>query len=140
MFTHCSEARNLKFYPLSLREAIRESGPLAFIADTFKVETCAGDVKLVKELDSWDLLNLKVKTVVEIPERLYKEYLISATYLENAMNPYLVQTIGKDAVMKMAGVTKDPILLVPSTKHYSWPKAAGMCSTIQSQTFHLIES
>jgi hypothetical protein len=41
------------------------------------------------------------------------------------MNKYLVQTTNKDTLMKKWGINDEPLIFVPSTKHYSWPKAAG---------------
>ena len=119
------KARNLKFYALSLRDASVPGGPLELINDSFNITTCKGETKLLKECSTWELLNLQVKNVVEIPERLYAEYGISGEYLEGALQPYLVQTTNKDELMKKWGITKQPVLFVPSTKHYSWPKAAG---------------
>lgn len=120
-------ARNLKFYPLSLSLAMRDEKALKFIADSFTVETCKGNVKLLKDFTTWELLNLKVSTVVEIPERLNKQYQISSAFLDSAMKKYLVQTIGKDVLMEQWGIKNQPAIIIPSTKHYSWPKGAGMC-------------
>ena len=83
-------------------------------------------MKLLKECSTWELLNLPVKNVVEIPERLYDQYEISGKFLDDALHDYLVQTTNKDELMKKWGIDKQPVLYVPSTKHYSWPKAAGM--------------
>lgn len=104
---------------------MRDKAPLAFIADSFAVTTCIGQEKLLKDCDTWELLNLRPATILEIPERLYKEYRISSTFLDNVMKNYTVQSISKDALMKRWGIETQPVLFVPSTKHYSWPKGAG---------------
>ncbi|KAL8827771.1 MAG: hypothetical protein Q9170_006883, partial [Blastenia crenularia] len=80
--------RNLKFYPLSLRNAVKDFGPLSFISSTFVIETCSGEKKLFKDLSKWELLNLKVPTVLEIPDRLSIEYGMSSSFLQNAMKKY----------------------------------------------------
>lgn len=98
---------------------------LAFIADSFNITTCKGEEKLFTECTTWELLNLSVSTVVAIPEQIIAKYKISPTYLEGVMNKYLIQTTNKDYVMQEWGIAKEPVLFVPSTKHYSWPKAAG---------------
>ena len=67
-------ARNLKFYPLVLHQAINE-GKLQFIKDKFEVET-------------WDLLNLKPKTVLDLPSLLYEQYDISSDFLKDALDSY----------------------------------------------------
>ena len=106
--------------------------PLHFIADSFSVETCNGTVKLLRTCDVWELLNLKVSSVTEIPQRLYKEYRISSTYLDSVMKNYIIQSVSKDTLMKKWGIQEQPVIFVPSTKHYSWPKGAGMIHPISS--------
>ena len=95
------------------------------ISDTFKVETSQGQSRLLKDLEVWDLLNLPVEAILEIPERLYKEYGISSTFLEDVMKEYIIQSISKDTLMSRWGITEQPVMFVPGTKHYSWPKGAG---------------
>jgi hypothetical protein len=118
-------ARNLKFYPLSFQTAIAEGAPLAFIADTFKARTCKGEEKLFKSLNTWELLNLRVDTILEIPHRLYDEYQISPEFLDKVMTKYVIQSVGKDALEKEWKIAKTPQYLASRTKHYSWPKGAG---------------
>jgi hypothetical protein len=124
-------ARNLKFYPLSLRLAI-EKGPLAFLSSAFKVELCSGESKLFTECSTWELLNLKPSTVLNIPTQLYEEFGISQTALTNAFTDFLIQTVGKDFLEKQFNVTSTPCIFVGTTKHYSWPKGAGE-STLPSR-------
>ncbi|KAK7451261.1 hypothetical protein VKT23_012601 [Stygiomarasmius scandens] len=119
-------SRNLKFYPLSLRDAMAPGAQLEFIADTFEVQTCLGETKLLKDLETWELLNLPIDSVLGIPEKLYAQYGISSQFLDNVMNQYIIQTISKDELEKRWGITQTPQLLVPNTKHYSWPKAAAI--------------
>ncbi|CAG8556794.1 1827_t:CDS:2 [Acaulospora morrowiae] len=119
-------ARNLKFYPLSLRRASDHTEPLHFIADSFKVELCDGTQKLLKDCSTWEMLNIKAQTILDFTERLSKEYNISEQYLESVMHNYLIQTVGKDVLKKHFGVTKPTLYFVGATKHYSWPKAAAV--------------
>ncbi|KAL7268366.1 hypothetical protein RUND412_009012 [Rhizina undulata] len=120
------DARNLKFYPLSLRKAIDVNAPLGFIAETFKVHTCVGKEKLFKDLTVWEMLNLKVTTILDIPERLYKEYAISSAFLQKVMEKYTIQTVGKDALEKEFGIDKPIQYFVTQTRHYSWPKGGAV--------------
>ena len=99
------------------------------ISDTFKIKTSHGHLQLLRDLEPWDLLNLPVDAILEIPERLYKEYAISSTYLEGVMEEYIIQSISKDTLMSKWGITDQPVMFVPSTKHYSWPKGAGEIHT-----------
>ncbi|CAI4215509.1 unnamed protein product [Parascedosporium putredinis] len=128
--------RNLKFYPLSLREATLADGPLSFLQHSeppFEVETSQGVRKQFTQLSVWELLNLKPSTVLELPTRLAAEYFISSTFLQSALNPYLVQTTGKDVLEAKYGIPPGKVLL-GATKHYSWPKN-GAISGIGSANF-----
>lgn len=116
--------RNLKFYPLSIRSAMKKDGPLSFIADTFEIETCLSATKLMKDLTKWELLNLRTKAILDIPERLYGQYHMSPSFLKSVMQDYGIQSTGKGALEQEFGV-KPMKYFVSSTRHYSWPKAAG---------------
>ena len=75
-------------------------------------------------LTLWEILNLKVQTVLDIPERLYSEYHISPGFLETVMQKYGIHSTGKEKLEKEFGV--GPMsLFVSNTRHYSWPKAGG---------------
>ena len=95
------------------------------ISSTFEIKTSQGQSQLLRDTELWDLLNLSVEAILEIPERLYQEYGISSTFLEGVMNEYIIQSISKDTLMSRWGITDQPVMFVPSTKHYSWPKSAG---------------
>jgi len=110
----------LKFYPLSLRKAIGQDAPLSFIADSFKIETCTpGPIKLFKDLSTWELLNLKVSTVLEIPDRLHNEYSISSKFLEDVMRKYTIQSTGKDTLEHQFQIDKPIQYMLATTRHYS---------------------
>ncbi|KAL0958857.1 hypothetical protein HGRIS_014175 [Hohenbuehelia grisea] len=99
---------------------------LNFIADSFKITTCLGASKLFNELDNWELLNLQVPTILEIPERLYDDYGITSKYLDAVMKNYTIQSVSKDKIEADWGIKHTPQLFVAATKHYSWPKAAAI--------------
>ncbi|KAK4174666.1 pyridoxal phosphate-dependent transferase [Triangularia setosa] len=122
-------ARNLKYYPLSVRKAMDDDdGPLRFISDEFRVRTCEGRLRLLKEMTLWEMMNLRVKTVLDIPGVLHEQFGITPEWLEEVMAGYNVQTVGKEALNRHFGVVEgmDGQFFVPSTKHYSWPKAAAL--------------
>ncbi|KAJ4287512.1 hypothetical protein N0V88_007612 [Collariella sp. IMI 366227] len=101
-------SRNLKFYPLSLRKAMDDlGGPLRdVIPEAFSVRTCQGKLKRFRNLTTWELLNLKPKTVLDIPEQLHDEFGISPEWLSSkaALDPYNIQTTGKDVLEDHFGV------------------------------------
>lgn len=116
-------ARNLKYYPLALRRAL--DGPLSFIADDFDIMTCNGTKpKKFKELLPWEMLNLRSKDILDIPERLYRKYYISPQFLDGIMKSYGIQTTSKRIMDDEFGI-KQGRYFVSNTKHYSWPKSAG---------------
>lgn len=117
-------ARNLKFYPLTLSWAMKE-GSLWFIADKFKVTTCVGNEKLFKDLTPWELLNLSSQTILGLADRLREQFGITSKYLEEALNPFSIQTVGKDRLEAYFGINKPMKYFHAKTRHYSWPKGGG---------------
>ncbi|KAI0766192.1 PLP-dependent transferase [Trametes elegans] len=126
-FVFLASTRNLKYYPLSLRDAMKPGGDLHFIASTFTVPlpTTGRDV-LLSELGLWQLLNLPSKTILDIPERLHQQYGITSKYLDDVLYHYIVQTRGKQAVETEWQMPHSPTYFIAATKHYSWPKSAAI--------------
>ncbi|GES83010.1 PLP-dependent transferase [Rhizophagus clarus] len=118
-------ARNLKFYPLSLRLAI-DNGSLSFIGPSFKVKLANSKVKLFKDCSTWELLNLKPKTILDIPDRMSREYGIPPEFMQNALSDYTIQTVGKKFLENEFGIEKPILYLVSTTMHYSWPKGCAI--------------
>ncbi|KAE8402126.1 pyridoxal phosphate-dependent transferase [Aspergillus pseudonomiae] len=116
-------AQYLKFYPLALHQAINEEN-LQIIKGKFEVETCKDGKKRSATLETWDLLNLKPKTVLDLPNLLYEQYDISSDFLKDAFDPYNIQSSGlvpekTDEFYKSLKPTK---FILSKTRHYSWPK------------------
>jgi hypothetical protein len=102
--------------------------PLSFLSHAdppFLVENCKGEKKPFVELDTWELLNLKPSTILELPTRLAEEYSITAQFIQDALKPYLIQSVGKDYLERCFGIEKSGKFFVSTTKHYSWPKGGG---------------
>ncbi|KZT22906.1 PLP-dependent transferase [Neolentinus lepideus HHB14362 ss-1] len=131
-------ARNIKYYPLALRDAMTEEKvvwqngksiqmppPLAFAYDTFIVQPLVGPAKLFKNCSVWELLNLKPDTILGLPEQLTEQFGVSSEFLEQALTPYSVQTVGKDTYIQKYGLSQ-PAYFISRTKHYSWPKGAAI--------------
>lgn len=126
-FNHSSStARNLKFYPFSLKLAIEE-GLLKFLSTIeppFIVETCNAGPKEFLKLTKEELLNLTPYTVLSIPTLLGEKYSISPGFLQDALRPYLIQTTGKDKLERKFDIYYGKYMIC-ATKHYSWPKGGG---------------
>lgn len=72
-----------------------------------------------------ELLSLKPKTILDILERLYSQYLMSAGFLDSVMKKYGIQSTRETSLEKKFDI--GPInYFLSNTRHYSWPKAAGL--------------
>ena len=109
---------------------------LNFAASKFYIENCQGEQKLFSELTTWELLNLKPKVILDIPDRLYEELGISNDFLSDVMKEFTIQSTGKD-VLENEFEFKEPCqYMLATSRHYSWPKAGG-----ESREFsHIIQS
>jgi hypothetical protein len=109
-----------------MRKAMEDDDrPLRIIPESFSVRTCQGKMKRFRDLSTWELLNLKPKTILDIPEQLHDQFGITPDWLQTALDPYNIQTIGKDALETRFNIAKPGQYFVSSTRHYSWPKSAG---------------
>lgn len=122
-------ARNLKFYPFTLKAVIETAPELAGAKDIL-IALPNGEQKSLLKLDSWQLLNLKGDDILDIPARLTKEYGIREDVVKHAIEdtPYTLQKMGMIAFSQkfLQDVPQQPVFYVPGTKHYSWPKSAAI--------------
>ncbi|PKY00697.1 pyridoxal-dependent decarboxylase domain-containing protein [Aspergillus campestris IBT 28561] len=130
-------ARNLKFYPLSLYQAMKEDS-LWFIADRFSVTTCVGEEKLFRDLSVWELLNLPPKVILGMADTLYQDFGITNKFLGKILTTYNIQTVGKDALERRFNIQKPRMYFHAKTSHYSWPKG-GAIAGIGAGNMHGIE-
>jgi len=119
-------ARNLKYYPVSLAAAIKNTPELKQ-AEGLKIRLANGQYTFIGIAGSWDLLNLSVDEVLDLPDRLNKEFHIDLNVLTDIMDNYSVQNIGFDGLRQyMDKDIQPPSLMAASTCHYSWPKSAAV--------------
>ncbi|HLI94471.1 MAG TPA: pyridoxal-dependent decarboxylase [Candidatus Baltobacteraceae bacterium] len=120
-------ARNIKFYPLALQAALREVQAMA-PARALEVGLLDGSTAKLLDLDTWTLLNLKVDDVVTLPQVIETQFKVPVSVTAAALQTYAVQNIGFVDFYRrfMKDVPAAPIVLAPSTRHYSWPKAATL--------------
>ncbi len=120
-------ARNAKFFPVALRAALREAPALAR-ARHLEVQLLDGSRARLIDLDTWVLLNLIVDTVVGLTQRIFDEYHVPVSAVTQAVRPYSVQNIGLVDFYRqfMSDVPQPAVAIVPSTAHYSWPKAGAL--------------
>jgi len=125
-------ARNLKFYSLALRAALADDGRLARARDQVTVTPagCDNPVPLLG-LDDWPALNLRVDEILGLPGAVAKaldlDELEGAKLVSDAVAPYSLQTLGYQSFSeRMTSGVRTPVIFVPGTKHYSFPKAAAL--------------
>lgn len=103
-----------------------KEGNLQFIANRFEVQPCIGNKKLLKDLTTWELLNLRPETVLNLGEDLNTQYGISGDFLQAALDQFNIQTVGRGVLEEKFGIKKPMQYLLSKTRHYSWPKGMGM--------------
>ncbi|MBD0326339.1 MAG: decarboxylase, partial [Pyrinomonadaceae bacterium] len=120
-------ARNVKFYPVALQQALKSEGALAGAKEISVRLSNGGEAKLA-ELDNWQLLNLAADDVLALPERINKDYGIAVSALTDILAKYSLQNLGMTefANRYVSDIKPSPVFLVPGTKHYSFPKAAAV--------------
>ena len=121
-------ARNLTYLPISLAAAIRLE-PDMKAAHTVTVKTCQGKRARLLSLSNWELLNLPVDEVLGLVERIEETKRVTAEAVQAAVEKYSLHSIG---LMAMREQYLDdynhakPVICVPNTAHYSWPKSATL--------------
>lgn len=125
-------ARNLKYYPLALRAALVEDPTLAGARGLIKV-TPAGQSAaiLLADADNIQALNLTTDEILGLPAAIATALGIDeaagAKLTGDAVNPYSLQTLGfQEFCRRFAPDVPPPVVFVPGTRHYSFPKAAAI--------------
>jgi glutamate/tyrosine decarboxylase-like PLP-dependent enzyme len=120
-------ARNLKFFPVALQAAVRGEETLAAARD-IAMPLPTGAVKPLLDLDLWELLNLKADDILALPGRLDRECQIDGDTFTAALKGYDLQHVGFGEFCRrfLGELSQMPVLFVPGTKHYSFPKAAAV--------------
>jgi len=118
-------ARNLKFYPLALCAAIKNESTLSK-AVNLDIKLPTGGTRQFTKLNEWELLNLRPDDVLDLPNRIL-QLGIARQDLSDAVGGYSLQTLGiADFTRQFLAQVPYPVIFVPGTKHYSFPKAAAV--------------
>ncbi|CAH3028791.1 unnamed protein product, partial [Porites evermanni] len=116
-------ARNLKFYPLGLQEALIKKDKLKGAREYEIYRPQKGkDVRLVKAT-TWELLNLDTDTILKMPSDVSKKAGISEDELSILLTNHLYECIGITEFNNRHGLTQNPCVVAASTYHVSFDKA-----------------
>lgn len=119
-------ARNLKCYPLALKQALLEQ-PVLSAAKRLTVRLPTGDEHRIIDLNPWQLLNLAADDILDLPRRMNTEFGIAVDSVTTAVGAYSLQSLGWLGFgKKFLATFPDPVFTVPGSKHYSFPKAAAV--------------
>jgi glutamate/tyrosine decarboxylase-like PLP-dependent enzyme len=120
-------ARNLKFYPVSVRAAIKNEAVLK-PAENFQVTLLDGSTASLLLLDDWTILNLPIEEILAIPNNISRQYNIDIITVSNTISNYTVQNIGYHNILSkyVPSITQTPVSFCSATRHYSWPKGAAI--------------
>lgn len=129
--------RELKLFPLGIKDALENDEVLSGFKEKVKVKLPDGTKKVLVELDSWQLLNLTTEDILALPAEIARQYdehhkkdkppkTIGIDEVWQILkNGYSANALGMVAFTRkyMKDVENLPAFIVPSTRHYSWPKA-----------------
>ncbi|MEM8950005.1 MAG: decarboxylase [Pseudomonadota bacterium] len=129
-------ARELKFLPLAAKSALQDNDhtdalgkALADIAGDVEIQTLDGTARLL-DADQWQLVNIPMAEALSLPsqivERVGGDFKVSEVW--ERLLTSSVSTLGLIDFYRrcMGEVRHQPVILAPSTKHYSWPKALAV--------------
>jgi len=128
-------AREVKFLPFAVRTALTNGKePQLAPALDVKVTLTTGTTKVLRTASDWDLFNIRRDEILSLPWRIFELIdadagtgnKISIDKVWETLVKYDVNTqgiCGMQYAMKHVGGA--PVILTPSTRHYSWPKAAA---------------
>ena len=121
-------SRNLKFFPISLKEAILNENLLSN-ARSLEIQLSDSTVKKLVDLDTWTLLNLNADEVLSLSKIIQDKFGIATDVITQVLQNYSVQNIGFIDFYNLylkAEIEYSPVVMAPVTQHYSWPKSAAI--------------
>jgi hypothetical protein len=87
-------SRNLKYYPISLSQALKNEPSLAAVRELTVPLLDGREARLI-DLDPWTQLNLKGDDVLALTTRIHREYsTVDSETLSNALDGYTLQSLG----------------------------------------------
>jgi len=126
-------ARNLKTYPLAIKEMICNCCSLEKAKEQLKVSVFNGikiEEKLLVDCSSWQLMNVNIDEALQLTKKIselcFPDDDKSGDILDEMLKPYLLATKGIAFYAKKYDEFENMKVFVPVTHHYSWPKSGTL--------------
>jgi glutamate/tyrosine decarboxylase-like PLP-dependent enzyme len=117
-------AREAKYIPFAIKLLVDAKVLPTAVLD-IEVALCNGTSIQLGKASDWQLLNLTRNERLSLPLRIASQFNLDVHAVWNGIATHDVNALGWKQFASALG-QKWPILLVPSTAHYSWPKAAAV--------------
>lgn len=129
-------ARELKYLPAAIRWALLNDDSYAAAGGVSVGLPCGGSKPLVS-LGTWQLLNLEMDEILQLPGKIAVHWgkdrtegieVREAAVWSDLLGKYSLNSAGWLNVYNtyLNGFERLPVIVTPSTKHYSWPKAVAV--------------
>ncbi len=119
-------ARNLRFQAVALAYAVHNDPSFA-PARSLTVRKADGSRDRIVSLSDWELINIPMDDALALPQRFTDAAGIPESEVSAALDRHSLQHTGfLEFYSRMFKSTPSPVIMVPATAHYSWPRAAGI--------------
>lgn len=116
-------ARELKYLPLALREAVRQDAALSEVS-RLEIGSAGGGLA---DLSTWELLNLDPREILELVPRAAKIANLEVGEVRRRVTARSLNAVGVAEMHTLAGDSVGaPVVLMPATGHYCWRKVTGL--------------
>lgn len=140
--------RETKFLPFVLRRLMTETKAFEYKnaqgntvvkeidnpTHPIRFKTSSGDIISLADTkpDTWKMFNVPMDTILGLPKKIAEAYKIEDEYVVwSAAVPFSLNYVGwanmTSYIQGLNPNAKMPVMIAPSTMHYSWPKAAAFC-------------
>ncbi|XP_015765461.1 PREDICTED: uncharacterized protein LOC107344318 isoform X2 [Acropora digitifera] len=129
-------ARNVKFLPFAMQDAVNEEDNLQGAKD-MSIDLPGGGTKKLVEATTWDLLNLNTDVIVEMPDKIADTINQGKSSTSDQMTYMEVMKLSKKYKIEAKGVLKFcedhgikgdtfPVCIMPTTAHISLFKGTNL--------------
>jgi glutamate/tyrosine decarboxylase-like PLP-dependent enzyme len=131
-------ARNAKFFALAAQAAVRKH-PELYPALKLEVTLASGRERPFEMLSAWELLNLPADAALRLPAQIAEVCNRPPAVVDALLAKHSLQHRGLASVLRdLPADVADPVVLAPSTAHYSWPKAAAVLGLGRDQVLPIV--